>query len=299
MSTIESGTPPEMALGRLVDFIERHAPLCVVTGAGVSTDSGIPDYRDDQGGWKRPPPMTHQVYMGSLAGRKRYWARSLVGFRLLSNAQPGPAHQALATLERRGLIEGLITQNVDRLHQKAGSRRVVDLHGRADLVRCMSCQLLVRRSALHDHLGTLNPAWLGMEAEVAPDGDAYLDEVDFSSFVLPECPRCGEGILKPDVVFFGDNVPRPRLERAMQMLEKSRALLVVGSSLMVFSGFRFARHAAARGQPIACINRGRTRADDLFTLKVDDPIDRTLAALCLELETRSAFDRRSGPASQP
>lgn len=289
----ESGAPHNRALERLIDFVERHAPLCVVTGAGVSTDSGIPDYRDDQGGWKRPPPMTHQVYMGSLAGRQRYWARSLVGFRLLADAQPGPAHRALAALERRGLIEGLITQNVDRLHQKAGSRRVVDLHGRADLVRCMHCRLLVRRSVLHDHLGTLNPAWRGMEAEVAPDGDACLDEVDFSSFRLPECPRCGEGILKPDVVFFGDNVPRPRLERAMQMLERSRALLVVGSSLMVFSGFRFARHAAARGQPIACINRGRTRADELFTLKIGDPIDRTLAALRQGLEAPATGRRLS------
>ncbi len=263
----------------LIDLVRRHPRLCVLTGAGVSTDSGIPDYRDERGEWKRPPPMTHQAYMQSHLARQRYWARSLVGFRLLASAEPGSAHRTLATLEAQGFIEGIITQNVDRLHQKAGSRRVVDLHGRADLVRCMQCHLLVRRHVLHDHLAELNPDWAGMKAEIAPDGDAYLDDVDFSSFQLPDCPRCGHGTLKPDVVFFGDNVPRWRLARAMSMLDASQALLVVGSSLMVFSGFRFARHAAAKGMPVACINRGHTRADALFTLKREAAIDESLTAL--------------------
>ncbi|MFC0269053.1 NAD-dependent protein deacetylase [Kushneria aurantia] len=280
------------ALRQLSDMVREHAPLCVVTGAGVSTASGIPDYRDDQGGWKRPPPMTHQAFMASPAGRQRYWARSLVGFRLLAAAEPGRAHRALAGLERRGLIEGLITQNVDRLHQKAGSRRVVDLHGRADLVRCMNCQLLVRREFFHRQLAQLNPDWLGIEAEVAPDGDAYLEEVDFSDFHVPGCPRCGSGIFKPDVVFFGDNVPRWRLARAMRMLDDSRALLVVGSSLMVYSGYRFARRAVEQGMPIACINRGRTRADDLFDLKLSCAVDETLEDLLAGLETSEAGEFR-------
>ncbi|RKR03321.1 NAD-dependent SIR2 family protein deacetylase [Kushneria sinocarnis] len=252
--------------------------LCVLTGAGISTASGIPDYRDESGAWKRPQPMSHQSYMSSEWARRRYWARSLVGYRLLAGAQPGAAHRELAELERRGHIEGVITQNVDRLHQKAGSRRVIDLHGRADLVRCMQCNLLIKRDALHEHLGALNPDWVNMEAEVAPDGDAYLEEVDFSRFRLAACPRCESGILKPDVVFFGDNVSHPRLGRAMGMLERADALLVIGSSLMVFSGYRFARHAARLAMPIFCFNRGRTRADALFTLK-HDRIDEGLATL--------------------
>lgn len=288
MSSVVTSSPVGAGEQALIDLVRRHPRLCVLTGAGVSTDSGIPDYRNEKGEWKRPPPMTHQVYMKSHLGRQRYWARSLVGFRLLAHASPGRAHQTLAELEAQGFIEGIITQNVDRLHQKAGSRRVVDLHGRADLVRCMQCNLLVRRHVLHDHLATLNPDWVGLKAEIAPDGDAYLEDVDFSDFRLPDCPRCGHGILKPDVVFFGDNVPRWRLARAMSMLDGSQALLVVGSSLMVFSGFRFARHAASKGMPLVCINRGHTRADDLFTLKIDGAIDQTLTALLAGLERSNA-----------
>lgn len=270
-------SPCDDVLAELADRAQGRR-LCVLTGAGISTDSGIPDYRDESGAWKRPQPMTHQTYMASEWSRRRYWARSLVGYRLLAGAVPGTAHRDLAELERRGHLAGIITQNVDRLHQKAGSRQVIDLHGRADLVRCMQCNLLLKRNALHEHLAMLNPDWVGMEAEVAPDGDAYLEEVDFSSFRLAECPRCSSGILKPDVVFFGDNVSRPRLDRAMGMLARADALLVIGSSLMVFSGYRFARHAARQAMPIFCFNRGRTRADELFTFK-HDRIDVGLATL--------------------
>ncbi|MEQ6917686.1 NAD-dependent protein deacetylase [Halomonas aquatica] len=269
-------------LEALLAFFDRHPRLAVLTGAGISTASGIPDYRDDHGDWKRPPPMQHQVFMASHAARQRYWARALVGFRTLQEASPNAAHAALARLEALGKVNGVITQNVDGLHQRAGSRRVIDLHGRADRVRCMSCGTRRMRHDLHAELADRNPHWQQVGARAGPDGDADL-EADFSAFRVPGCTRCGDGIYKPDVVFFGDSVPRANVEAAFALLGESDALLVVGSSLMVFSGFRFARAAAREGRPIACLNLGRTRADDLYTLKVEAPAD-ALSSLCETLE---------------
>ncbi|WP_110693003.1 NAD-dependent protein deacetylase [Salinicola halophyticus] len=263
----------------LVDFVVRHPRLFVLTGAGVSTDCGIPDYRDARGDWKRPPPVSHQAFMGSHGVRQRYWARSLIGFRALAAAHPGQAHKALAILERQSRITSLVTQNVDGLHQRAGSRRVIDLHGQADLVKCMRCGASLMRHALHDELARRNPEWLSLSAEVGPDGDADLDGYDFSTFEVPGCDRCRTGILKPDVVFFGDNVPRPRVDQAFTALEEASGMLVVGSSLMVYSGFRFARQASKAGKPIACVNLGATRADDLFDLKLTASIGPTLTSL--------------------
>lgn len=277
----------EANLAALVEFVERHPRLAVLGGAGISTASGIPDYRDAAGEWKRSPPMEHRRFMGSHAARQRYWARALVGFRILGDARPNAAHQALARLEALGHVRGMITQNVDGLHQRAGSRRVIDLHGRADRVRCMGCGASRMRHALHAELERLNPSWAGTDAVAAPDGDADL-EVDFSAFRVPECSRCGDGIWKPDVVFFGDSVPRGVVERAFSLIEECDALLVVGSSLMVYSGFRFARAAARQGKPLACLNLGRTRADDLYTLKVAAPLDASLGALVERLESRLA-----------
>ncbi|QTF94326.1 NAD-dependent protein deacetylase [Halomonas sp. BM-2019] len=256
----------------------RYSRLAVLTGAGISTASGIPDYRDRHGDWKRSPPMQHQQFMGSHAARQRYWARALVGFRALGEARPNPAHRALAELEALGRVSGVVTQNVDGLHQRAGSRRVIDLHGRADRVRCMACGAHRMRHDLHAELARLNPHWASVAARTAPDGDADL-EADFSDFRVPDCGRCGGGVWKPDVVFFGDSVPRESVARAFALLEESDALLVVGSSLMVYSGYRFARAAARDGKPIACLNLGRTRADDLFALKVEAPLEVSLAAL--------------------
>lgn len=261
---------------RLHDFIENHRRLFVLTGAGVSTDSGIPDYRDKDGGWKRPQPVTFQAFMGELRTRQRYWARSLVGWRRFSLARPNTAHLALARLEAAGHVEVLLTQNVDRLHQAAGSQHVIDLHGRLDQVRCMDCGQLMPRQDFQRELEHRNPAWAALEATDAPDGDADLDGHDFSLFVIPPCPMCG-GILKPDVVFFGEGVPRERVEAAMQGLAAADAVLVAGSSLMVFSGFRFVNAAAKAGKPIAAVNRGRTRADGLFSLKIEQPIADALA----------------------
>jgi NAD-dependent SIR2 family protein deacetylase len=262
----------------LRDFIERHRRLFVLTGAGCSTDSGIPDYRDHDGEWKRAQPVMFQPFMNDEHTRKRYWARSLVGWRHFRRAKPNGAHCALADLEREGRIELLVTQNVDCLHEAAGSRNVVDLHGRLDAVRCMSCSQRERREDFQQRLLALNPAWAQLDAREAPDGDADLEGRDFTAFIVPACGYCG-GILKPDVVFFGESVPRDRVDRAMRGIQDADAMLVVGSSLMVYSGYRFAQAAAEAGKPIAAVNLGRTRADHLLALKVSQPCAEALAAL--------------------
>ena len=262
----------------LQDFLGRHERLFILTGAGCSTRSGIPDYRDAEGQWKRAHPVTYQAFMGDEKTRRRYWARSLIGWRLVRQAEPNDAHRALAGLEANRQCEILLTQNVDRLHQAAGSERVIDLHGRIDLVRCMDCEQRSPRVELQDELGRLNPDWLDLDATEAPDGDADLERADFSSFVIPPCPRCG-GVLKPDVVFFGENVPRDRVDAAFGHLDNADAMLIVGSSLMVYSGFRFVERAASLGKPLAAVNLGRTRADALLTLKTEEPCESALSFL--------------------
>ena len=265
-------------LAALRGFVDRHPRLFVLTGAGVSTDSGIPDYRDAQGEWKRKPPITLQTFMGDDLARARYWARSMVGWRRFGHARPNAAHRALAQLERRGRVQLLVTQNVDGLHEAAGSRAVVDLHGRLDEVRCMRCDWRGGRKDWQCALDALNPGWSALEAADAPDGDADLEGMDFSAFGIPPCPRCG-GVVKPDVVFFGETVPRERVARANAALEAADAVLVAGSSLMVYLGYRFVAAAARAGLPIAAINLGHTRADALLTLKVEQPCAPALAAL--------------------
>jgi NAD-dependent SIR2 family protein deacetylase len=262
----------------LEDFVDRHRSLFVLTGAGCSTGSGIPDYRDAEGKWKRHEPLTYQAFMSEEKTRRRYWARSLIGWRRIRRARPNDAHRALARLEAMGGCELLLTQNVDRLHQAAGSVRVIDLHGRIDLVRCMNCELRAARDEVQDELGRLNADWLDLEAADAPDGDAELDGADFSSFIAPSCRRCG-GVLKPDVVFFGENVPRDRVDAAARHLDEADAMLIVGSSLMVYSGFRFVERAVSAGKPVAAVNLGRTRADGLLTLKAEEACEAALAFL--------------------
>jgi NAD-dependent SIR2 family protein deacetylase len=266
------------ASASLPEFIDRHRRLFVLTGAGCSTGSGISDYRDANGQWKRPQPVTYQAFMGEDSTRCRYWARSMVGWRRFSQARPNDAHRALARLEAIGGCELLLTQNVDRLHQAAGSLSVIDLHGRLDQVRCMRCEERTPRAEFQERLGRLNTDWLGLDAPEAPDGDADLEGADFSTFKTPSCPRCG-GVLKPDVVFFGETVPRDRVEAAVKHLQRADAMLVVGSSLMVYSGFRFAQMAANAGKPIAAVNLGRTRADDLLELKIEQTCEAALAFL--------------------
>lgn len=274
----------EAAGEQLAAFIQKHPRVMLLSGAGVSTDSGIPDYRDLKGEWKRRQPVQHKEFLGSEQVRKRYWARSLVGWPVVSRAQPNDAHFHLASLESRTSL--LVTQNVDRLHQKAGSQRVVDLHGRADRVICMECGFLCSRDQVHEWSGELNPEYLGLSASAAPDGDADL-AVDFSGFQVVNCPCC-DGILKPDVVFFGDYVPKQRVDTALEALRDSDGLLVVGSSLMVYSGYRFCRYAREWNKPIVTLNLGRTRADPIVDLKLNAPVSQTLAHCRAALQSLSS-----------
>jgi len=266
---------------QLNQFIDNYPRLLVLTGAGISTESGIPAYRDNNGNWQHKQPVQHQQFMSDPMIRQRYWARSLAGWPMIRDAQPGTAHRVLAQLEQRGHIQQIVTQNVDRLHQQAGSRRVIDLHGRSDKVRCMSCQITLPRDQVHRQSAIDNPSFAHLRAKAAPDGDACL-EAAFHQFQLPDCPRC-KGILKPDVVFFGDHVPKPRVLSAMDHLQRADALLVIGSSLMVYSGFRFCRRAHEWDIPICALNQGKTRADDLLSLKLDDAIAPTLASTLNQL----------------
>lgn len=265
----------DASLAALREFVDAHPRLFVLTGAGISTDSGIPDYRDGKGAWKRSPPMTLQLFMSGEPARARYWARGMIGWRHFDAVQPNIAHEALANLERQGRIELLLTQNVDGLHEAAGSLNVVDLHGRLDRVRCMQCGDITSRTGMQQRLEQANPDWLALSATVAPDGDADLDGVDFSAFNVPACTVCG-GILKPDVVFFGENVPRARVDTAWAHLGRASAMLVVGSSLMVYSGYRFVLEASRKGLPIASVNLGVTRADALLDLQVPVPVAEAL-----------------------
>ena len=264
---------------RLAEWCRGRERLVVLTGAGCSTDSGIPDYRDTAGAWKRRPPVQMRDFLMSEAVRKRYWARSLLGWPHFSAAQPNAAHHALASLEAAGHVRHLITQNVDGLHQRAGSRRVTDLHGRLDEVLCLGCGARSARAAFQQELTARNPVWSGLSAGHAPDGDADLEARDFSGFDVPACSHCG-GLLKPAVVFFGDSIPAEWTGAALQEAEAADALLVVGSSLMVWSGFRLVRAVAERGRPVAALNLGTTRADGLLEFKIAAPCSSTLAQVC-------------------
>ena len=262
-----------MAASALREFIERHEKLFVLTGAGCSTASGIPDYRDADGEWKRGRPIMFADFVAHEHSRQRYWARGLIGWRRMRAARPNDAHRALAVLESQGRVAQLVTQNVDGLHQAAGSRNVIDLHGRVDVVRCLTCERRVPREQVQAELVARNPEFAALDAVEAPDGDAALEGVDFAAFDVPDCDACG-GLLKPDVVFFGERVPAERVQRAFAALDEADAMLVVGSSLMVYSGYRFARAMADAGKPIAAVNLGTTRADELLALKVTEHLRR-------------------------
>ncbi|MGO4585203.1 NAD-dependent protein deacetylase [Arthrobacter sp. 2RAF6] len=260
--------------------------FAVLTGAGLSTDSGIPDYRGP--GAAPRNPMTFQEFIGSPANRRRYWARNHLGWSHLRHADPNAGHAAVALLERRGLITGLITQNVDRLHEDAGSINVVDLHGRYDRVICLDEGHVFTRRLVASILEEINPGFLEAAqasgvVEMAPDADASVEDPELiRSFVVAVCPVCG-GTLKPDFVYFGENVPRDRVQRAYSMVDEAGALLVAGSSLTVMSGLRFVRHAAKLGKPVVIINRGPTRGDGFANLKVEAGVSGALAWLAAEL----------------
>jgi len=255
-------------MSSLGEFITTHRRLWVLTGAGISTGSGIPAYRDERGVWKQRKPIYYQDFIRSLQARQRYWARSMLGWPRIAAATPHRSHLALAALERSGRIHQLTTQNVDRLHQQAGSRQVIELHGSLQQVVCLGCGTRLPRAAIQRWLLERNSQLQHTEVESAPDGDAWLESIDFNSLQIPDCEQCG-GVLKPDVVFFGENVPAVRVERCFTTLQQADAVLVIGSSLMVYSGYRFVRRAHELGLPIVAVNRGVTRADDLLSRKFE------------------------------
>jgi NAD-dependent SIR2 family protein deacetylase len=268
---------------RLKQFISDHERIFVLTGAGISTASGIPDYRDRQGAWKHQKPMQYSDFVASHGARQRYWTRSWFGWQRFSRARPNAAHHALARLEQLGRLSATVTQNVDGLQQLAGSRRVTELHGSLSTVSCLACGETATRAAMQEALSERNPWLPGLQGELAPDGDAEVHGVDAESLQVPSCSACG-GVLKPDVVFFGESVPSLRVQQCRAALAGSDALLVVGSSLMVFSGFRFVREACQQGIPVAAINRGRTRADELLQHKFDVDCALALKQLLRELD---------------
>ncbi|RBQ19456.1 NAD-dependent protein deacetylase [Spongiactinospora rosea] len=258
--------------------------VVVLSGAGLSTESGIPDYRGESGRKRPASPMTYQTFIGSAAARRRYWARSHLGWRHITGALPNTGHRAVAELQRHGLVAGIITQNVDGLHQAGGASGVVELHGGLDRVRCLSCGERSPRHALHLRLAAANPGWESATAEINPDGDAVLDDDLVGTFTIVDCGGCG-GVLKPDVIFFGENVPRVRVQECYTMTERAALLLVLGSSLTVMSGYRFVRRATELAIPIAIVNQGATRGDAEAMVTLDAPLGPTLAALVAEVAT--------------
>jgi NAD-dependent SIR2 family protein deacetylase len=278
----------------LADLVAAGGAL-VLSGAGLSTESGIPDYRGPTGLARRATPMTYQAFTGSAAARRRYWARSFVGWRHIARAVPNDGHRAVAGLSRRGLLAGIITQNVDGLHQAAGwevggeagrGAAVTELHGSLHRVVCLTCGRRTARTELDRRLAAANPGWdlpaAGLTVPVNPDGDAVLDDEAAASFVVADCAACG-GVLKPDVVFFGENVPPPRVRACYDLVEEASALVVLGSSLTVMSGFRYVRHAAGLGRPVVIVNQGATRGDAYATATLDAPLGQILTELVAAL----------------
>jgi NAD-dependent SIR2 family protein deacetylase len=276
----EAFTDPRLEV--LTDLV-ADGSVVILSGAGLSTESGIPDYRGPSGRARRVAPMTYQTFTGSAAARRRYWARSHHGWHHIDRAVPNAGHHAVAELERRGLVAGIITQNVDGLHQAAGARRVVELHGGLRRVVCLGCGQRTSREDLDRRLRAANPAWDARVSQINPDGDAALTDDQAEGFHVVDCQGCG-GLLKPDVVFFGENVPRPRVEECYTLTGRAGALVVLGSSLAVMSGYRFVRHAAKLAVPVVIINQGQTRGDAHALVTLQAPLGSTLTALLARLD---------------
>jgi|AP95_1055475.scaffolds.fasta_scaffold00006_35 NAD-dependent SIR2 family protein deacetylase len=266
---------------QLFEFISNKKKLVILTGAGLSAGSGIPTYRDSEGNWLRSEPIQHQDFISKHSARQRYWLRSFAGWPAVAEAIPSIGHKVLTELEHRGHVELIVTQNIDRLHQKAGSRRVIDLHGRLDEVVCLSCKAICSRASIQQEISAQN-SLLTETGQLAPDGDADVEEQFMASVVPPRCHQC-QGILKPNVVFFGDNVPAIVVQQVYDAISECDGLLIIGTSLKVFSGYRFCRHASEIGIPIASINPGRSRGDELIALQVRAPADDVLGQLRLQL----------------
>jgi NAD-dependent SIR2 family protein deacetylase len=269
-----------------LDTLQRlmaDGDFLVLTGAGISTPSGIPDYRDSDGVRRGRQPMMYQEFLAAPQSRRRYWARAMLGWPRVRQARPNAAHEALAGLQQQGLISDLITQNVDTLHDQAGSRDVIELHGSLHRVLCLDCGQRSERDAIQQLMEEQNPYLAGVDAVQAPDGDTLLDPAFEARFQVPHCPHCAGERMKPDVVFFGENVAQPTAARAMKAAETAGGMLVVGSSLMAYSAFRLCRVIADRGKPLVAINLGKTRADELLDVKIEASCERLLPLLALAL----------------
>ena len=271
---------PDQLDQKLAALITPNTRVMVLSGAGCSTASGLGDYRDKNGQWKRAQPITGHIFRTDTVARHRYWARSSVGWPAFEAAQPSLAHSAIKLLEQQQIVQSVVTQNVDRLHQKAGQQVVTDLHGVLATVSCLQCGAQQSRNHFQSRLIDANPWLQNLTADYAPDGDADLHDEQLQDLNVPACEAC-TGMLKPDVVFFGENVPKDRVALAMEQLQQADVLLVAGSSLMVYSGFRFCRDAHQRKQAIIIVNDGVTRADDLATLKVGGDCGERLHKLAL------------------
>ena len=269
---------PSGGLGDVEDILAGGA-VAVLSGAGLSTESGIPDYRGETGSLRRHTPMTYEQFVHSADNRRRYWARSHLGWRTIARAKPNAGHAAVAALSRAGYISAVITQNVDGLHRAAGNGDSVELHGSLDRVICLDCRRLSAREELDLRLRTANPGFHDASTRINPDGDVELADELIAQFRTVPCDACSSGVLKPDVVFFGENVPKPRVQQCYDLVDQARALLVLGSSLTVMSGLRFVRYAARAGKPIAIVNQGPTRGDELAAVRLNAPLGATLTGL--------------------
>jgi len=281
VDTAPATTPGRTAYDRLVELL-RGGNITVLSGAGLSTESGIPDYRGPDGS-RRAVPMTYGEFVASPANRQRYWARSFLGWRRFAGARPNDGHRAVADLQHLGLVRVIITQNVDGLHQRAGAHDVLELHGNLDRARCLSCGETTPRTELDRRLREANPGFEAVAAEVRPDGDVVLSDEAVGSFQPPRCLVCQSDLVKPDVVFFGESVPKLLVGQCFSHVEASSGLVVLGSSLQVMSGYRFVRRAAAKGIPVAIVTQGPSRGDACATIRLDEPLGVMLSRIVQDL----------------
>jgi NAD-dependent SIR2 family protein deacetylase len=277
-------SPIPEQLERLLQLMADQ-PFAVLTGAGISTPSGIPDYRNNQGVRRGRQPMMYQEFLSAPQSRRRYWARAMLGWPRVRQARPNVAHEALASLQNKQQLSALITQNVDTLHDQAGSHDVIELHGSLHRVLCLDCGERSERDSIQRLMEAQNPYLAGVDAVQAPDGDTLLDPAFEARFQVPHCPRCAGERMKPDVVFFGENVAQATAAKAMAAVDQAAGLLVVGSSLMAYSAFRLCRAVADQGKPLIAINLGKTRADDLLDLKIEESCEQILPLLAQRLSS--------------
>lgn len=291
-SSAAAAGPATGALDDVARILEQGRAV-VLSGAGLSTESGIPDYRGATGTLRRHTPMTYQEFVSSEVGRRRYWARSHLGWRTITGSQPNSGHAAVATLGLGGHVSGVITQNVDGLHTAAGTPDPIELHGSLARVICLDCGTVSTREKLDRRLRMANPDFQDVSTRINPDGDVELDDAAVAAFDFVPCDVCG-GMLKPDVVFFGENVPKPKVARCYELIDQSLSLLVLGSSLTVMSGLRFVKYAAKAGKPVAIINQGPTRGDEHAVVRLEAPLGTSLTALAAHLAAQAA----AAPAAQ-